>query len=192
MLSGLLNCRNGDSMKFRSDIRQWNTPAQLNQHIQQYDPAICSWVRSIVIHHTYRPTPLTWSGISSMKSLERYYTQLGWDAGPHLFICADAPAPSYNGVFQLTALNEVGIHAGVCNNSTWGIEVVGDYDSAPWSLQTTHMVAQSVAYLMKWINLPVNPTTIKGHRDCNSPKTCPGRAINLDAFRDIVQVYRYA
>jgi hypothetical protein len=179
-------------MAFRSDIQHWKSSAQLYQHIKQHDPAICSWVQSIVIHHTYRPIPADWRGLQSMESLKRYYTQLGWDSGPHLFICADAPNPAYNGVFQLTALNEPGTHAGVCNSTSWGIEVVGDYDSKPWSLQTTHMVAQSVAYLMKWVNMAVASTTIKGHRDCNSPKSCPGSAINLDALRSIVQVYRYA
>jgi len=179
-------------MAFRSDIRRWETPAMLHQHIIQHDPAICSWVKCVVIHHTYRPVPADWRGLQSMESLKRYYTQLGWDSGPQLFICADSQNPAYNGIYQLTALSEVGIHAGVCNSYSWGIEVVGDYDSKPWSLQTTHMVAQSVAHLMNWINLPVTAQTIKGHRDCNSPKTCPGKAIDLDAFRSIVQVYRHA
>ena len=177
---------------FDSDIRQWATPNQLNAHLKQHNPAICSWVKGVVIHHTYRPTPDTWSGMHSMKALQRYYEQLGWTAGPHLFICADAPRPADNGVFQLTPLNLRGIHAGICNSTTWGIEVVGDYDNKPWSLQTTHMVAQTVAYLMHWISMPIVISSVKGHRDCDSPKTCPGKAINLEAFRDIVAMYKNA
>jgi hypothetical protein len=182
---------------FDADIRQWSTWQAFREHLFQHDRRICRWVGGAVIHHTWRPTPVQWRGIASMESLKRFYIAKGWTAGPHLFICAGAPNPADDGIFQLTPLNLRGVHAGVCNPTTWGIEVVGDYDKAPWSDATSDLVTHAVRALFDWRELDTTPRTLKGHRDCNSPKTCPGSAINLDYVRRQVLAlddwgYRYA
>lgn len=150
----------------------------------QYSPAIAGWAKGVVLHHTWRPLPSQWQGQKSMEGLARFYAQKGWDAGPHLFIVYGSPNGSDDGIWQLTALNEKGVHAGECNATKWGIEVVGDYDKRPWDVVTEYYVLGVVSALMKWKNLPITPYSILGHRDCNSPKSCPGNTIDMAAVRN--------
>lgn len=166
-------------MPFLADIRQWNCPAEFAAHLNRHSPRLCGWVQKVVIHHTWKPRAADWRGLASMESLKRYYIKLGWSSAPHLFICVGAPNPLHDGVFQLTPLNLPGTHAGTCNSSTIGVEVVGDYDNSPWPAPLATVVHQSVAHFLQWRGLP--STAIVGHRDCNSPKSCPGKAISIPA-----------
>lgn len=161
-------------MPFAADIRHWPTAAALAAHLAQYDPAICSWVAGLTLHHTYRPTVAQWRGYSSMIGMRDFYIGKGWSAGPHLYVAPD-------GVWQLSPLNLEGVHATVCNKNRWGVEVVGDYDAAPWSQSLAELVYGTLAALFRWRGLSAD--RLNGHRDCNSPKTCPGRAIQLPAVR---------
>lgn len=170
-------------MSFAVDIRQWKTVEAFEAHLAGHDPSIAAWVKGVVIHHTYRPLPSQWRGRASMDGLKTYYQSLGWSAGPHLFIVTGSPNAADDGIWQLTPLNMVGIHAGICNSTTWGIEVVGDYDAEPWSPATKDMVVRATAALVKWRGISISADTLKGHRDCNSPKTCPGRAIDMQQVR---------
>lgn len=169
--------------RFDADIRQWHTWEQFRGFLFEHNRGICRWVSGAVIHHTYKPVPSQWRGMVTMNALQRYYQQLGWSAGPHLFICAGAPNPADDGIWQLTPLNLRGIHAGVCNSTKWGIEVVGNYDQTPWSPATNALVTHAIRALFDWRELDTTPKTVKGHRDCNSPKSCPGTAINLNFVR---------
>lgn len=166
--------------RFRMDIRRWATPADLARHLDHHHPNICSWWQRIVLHHTVAPTLAQWRGRRSMEALQRYYTGLGWDSGPHLFIAVGSPRAADDGIWQLTALSERGIHANRCNPYSVGIEVVGWYDRAAWSMPMRSMVYDVLVQLQRWQRRPI---TIIGHRDCGSPKTCPGRAIDLDVVR---------
>lgn len=170
-------------MPFAIDIRQWKTIEDFSAHLKLHNPEIANWVKGIVIHHTYRPLQSQWNGKSTMDGLKKYYQSLGWDAGPHLFIVANSKNPNDDGIWQLTPLNMVGIHAGICNSSTWGIEVVGDYDNVEWDKQTKELVIGAIGELAKWNSISINPSTLKGHRDCNSPKTCPGKKIDMNTVR---------
>jgi hypothetical protein len=170
---------------FVSDIRQWDSVSNFQQHLYAHSPAVCSWVSSAIIHHTWRPRQKEWRGLASMESLRRFYMGKGWSAGPHLFICVGAPNPAHDGIFQLTPLNAVGVHAGVCNSSTWGIEVVGDYDDKPWDDQTMELVADTIATLFRWNG--ISPNMIRGHRECRSPKTCPGKAVSIPVVQQRVR-----
>lgn len=173
---------------FAIDIRQWKTIDAFRAHLAAHDPAICDWVQGVVVHHTWSPTQRQWRGKASVEGLKTFYENKNppWDAGPHLFICVGAPNPEDDGIWQMTPLNMVGIHAGVCNPTTWGIEVVGDYDNQPWSDGTRQLVVGAIAALMEWRRLSVTPNSLKGHRDCNSPKSCPGKAINMAVVRQWV------
>jgi hypothetical protein len=170
--------------RFRSDIRQWSTPQTFGAHLRLHNNHICDWVSTIVVHHTVSPTLKQWRGRMSMEAIRRYYISLGWDSGPHLFLSSGAPRPSDDGVWQLTALNERGIHAGLCNTNSIGIEVVGWYDKEGWSPAMEKLVINTIVELYRW--LPRAPIGIIGHRDCGSPKTCPGRAISMTRVRTLV------
>ncbi len=176
-------------MPFRADMRQWVSVADFAAHLQAYAPSIAPWAQGAIVHHTYRPVQSAWSGLSTMRGMKSYYESLGWDAGPHLFIVAGSPNVAHDGIWQMTPLNEVGVHAGVCNSRYWGIEVVGDYDDAPWDAATRQLVVGAIGELLKWRSIAVSATSIKGHRDCNSPKTCPGTSINLTDVRSWVSTY---
>lgn len=174
---------------FAADIRQWKTVQEFASHLSAYNPAIASWANGVVIHHTYIPKQGSWHGQTSMVGLKNFYVGKQWSAGPHLFIVANSPNPANDGIWQLTPLNMQGVHAGVCNAHTWGIEVVGDYNVNPWDAQTRDLVVGAAAELLKWRSIAVSPTSVKGHRDCNSPKTCPGTAINLNDVRQWITTY---
>ena len=174
---------------FASDIRQWRAHTDFAAHLAKHDPIVCNWVHAVVIHHTVKPTPDTWRGLESMQSLRRYYQQnKKWPSGPHLFICAGARNPAHDGIFQLTPLNIPGTHATICNQSTIGVEVVGYYDNRGWSEATTDLVRYTLAHFMNWRSIARNG--LVGHRDCHSPKTCPGREISIDRVRDMVWTTR--
>lgn len=171
---------------FAIDVRQWHTIDEFKNHLAAHDPDVCSWVRGVVIHHTYKPAGKDWRGTSTVTNIAKYYGSKGWTAGPHLFICTDAPNPDNNGIFQMTPLNLRGVHAASCNATHWGIEVVGNFDVSPWSAAQTAATIGATAALMSWQMLPVNYETVRGHRETGSPKTCPGRMINMHHVRNLV------
>lgn len=171
---------------FHVDFRQWKTVADFSAHLNAHDPSICNWATGAVVHHTWKPTPKTWDGMRTMKAIQRYYVAQKWTSGPHLFICAGAPDPLDDGIFQMTPLNLRGTHAAICNSTTWGIEVVGNYDVGPWSDATEQLVLGAIRELFKWRKLVVTKQSVRGHRDCNSKKTCPGRFIDMNELRSIL------
>lgn len=160
----------------------------------------------LVIHHTWKPTRKDWEGRESIFGLKNYYEGKGWPAGPHLFIAGD-------GIWSLTSMYNVGIHAGAGNatykhrltgkryrghisafsayirkflrleNYSIGIEVVGDYDVEQWEGKTRHNTFGAIKILMNRLGL--KNEDIQFHRDF-SKKTCPGSAITKDwIFREL-------
>lgn len=172
---------------FAIDVRQWRTIEEFTAHMGAHDPTIASWARGVVIHHTWKPTGGDWRGVATINSMARYYQSKGWTAGPHLFICTDAPNPYDRGIFQMTPLNVRGIHAGRFNATHWGIEVVGNFDVAPWDFAQTATTTNAAAILLRWRNLPADYSTIRGHRETGSPKTCPGRMVDMNAVRVLIR-----
>ena len=179
-------------MPFRSDIRQWPTANALRAHLANYDPRIAPWCRAIVLHHTVRPDSTEWRGMRSMQAMQAYYTQLGWPAGPHLYLACHSLNPASDGIWQMTALNETGVHAAGANSFAWGIEVVGNFDAKPWSAVQQALIYDVVVALMQWRGITeVSKRTLMGHREVPSPKSCPGRMIDMDKVRaDIAQRLR--
>lgn len=171
-------------MSFAADIRQWPTVDAFAAHLAASSPSVAAWASAFCLHHTWTPTVAQWRGITTVKGTRDYYINVRkWDAGPHLFICGDAPDPAHRGIFQLTPLSIPGIHAGKCNARSWGCEVVGRYDDAFWSDATAELVYGVIAALYRWRDL--DPQSITGHRLCLNNKTCPGNAVvaRLDTIR---------
>jgi len=67
------------------------------------------------------------------------------------------------------------------NIKSIGICVVGNYDLEAPSPEKLALLARLVKSLMDIFNIPV--ANVKGHRDYNLHKTCPGLKFDLDAFR---------
>ena len=164
----------------------FSTVAEFEKYLQSIKKP--DWLEALVIHHTWKPVESDWSGLSTMNGMKKYYERLGWDSGPHLFVCIGSPDPKNDGIWLMSNLEEVGIHAGECNSVSWGMEIVGNYDVKPWSADLKNFLYTLIPVIMKKIN--VNSITIdnlRGHRECNSPKTCPGKMIDMNVLRNDLQ-----
>lgn len=162
---------------FRSDIKNLGDHHAFTAYLSQYDPKIAPWARAVTLHHTYRPDEQQWRGERTLRAIQKYYESLGWDSGPHLFIAPD-------GIWQLTALNETGIHVNrAVNRMSWGVEVVGYFDHRDWTPELRETVYAVTKTLLQWRSIPVSYDTLRGHREWGSPKTCPGTMINMDTVR---------
>jgi len=172
-------------MSFAIDVRQWKTIDEFKTHLSNYDEKIVPWARGVVIHHTWAPRLNQWRGIRSIKSIADYYKKLvpAWTAGPHLFIAAGSPKKEDDGIFQMTPLNLQGVHARIYNSTHWGIEVVGNYDEVPWSIETKELVHGATLALLNWKKIAVSRESLLGHRETGSPKSCPGKKIDMDIVR---------
>lgn len=134
------------------------------------------WARGVVVHHTWKPTVSDWRGERTMIGMRDYYIGLGWSAGPQVYVAPD-------GIWIGTPLRHQGVHATWTNASHWGIEVVGDYDAAPWQGAIDSLARGAIVALLRWCGAAVTPTTLLGHRETGSDKSCPGRAIDMNALR---------
>ena len=160
----------------------------------------------LILHHTYSPTIKQWKGKKTLYNIKSYYeNELGWSAGPHLFIAED-------GIWLFTPMFDVGIHAAT-GNATWtknggrvskgygkpgagwklqeysiGIEVVGEYDTKVWSGKTKDNAVAAIKILMD--NLNIDFEEVKYHSDY-SKKTCPGLMITRDWLLKEVWKYNY-
>lgn len=133
----------------------------------------------LVIHHTWKPTKELWTGQQSILALKGYYERKGWKAGPHLFIAED-------GIWLFTPMRNNGIHAGILNPRSIGIEVVGNYDAEVWSGNTKINALGAITFLMKQLRLENDD--IYFHRDI-SGKSCPGQAITKEwLFMELSQL----
>lgn len=176
---------------FDWSAERWGSVSDFAAHLSGLK--VPSWFNHIVIHHTVKPVQVDWRGTASMAALERYYRdsvvwydaagnqRRGWNSGPNLFVCLGSPQPEWDGIYQGTPVGHQGTHAGVCNSSSIGIEVVGNYDLSPWSGELHAFMIDLCVAICRWAKRPAS--IIVGHRDCNSPKTCPGSQIDLTSFR---------
>lgn len=167
--------------EFQVQRMYWKTAGDLRKYVRDFRrPA---WAEGVTIHHTYRPLAKDWAGSRSIDGLVRYYrNDLGWDRGPHLFLVHGSNGQ--DGIWQLTPLSVTGIHAGACNATHWGIEVVGDFDAAPWPAPLQDLIFDVSDVLLDWAAIQVvDAKTVRGHRECLKNKSCPGKAIDVGAMR---------
>jgi hypothetical protein len=132
----------------------------------------------LVLHHTYVPTEAQWSGLGSMRAMQRFYAGKGWTAGPHLYAGPD-------GIWLATPMSEIGIHAGTGNGSLaagWyaiGLEMVGYFDTIrPAGAVWQHALAV-MAGLSRRLQIPPRQL-ISFHRDYTNQKSCPGWAVTKE------------
>ena len=143
--------------------------------VQALPNPLPSWVAGLTLHHTWKPTVDQWRGERSMAALGRFYRDTNkWSAGPHLFVGPD-------GIWGGTPLDRKGVHAGLCNRDRIGIEIVGDYDHAPWPPALQARVVALCVALLHWAR--ADERMVNGHRECPSKKSCPGTAVNMNLVR---------
>ena len=169
---------------FASDVLQWRTAAACRTHLAAHPYAeTAAWARGVVVHHTWRPTAAAWRGPTSMQTLARHYAVTnGWPAGPHLFFVAGSPRAAWDGIWQLTPLNQPGVHAREANGHTWGAEFVGDYTRLPWSAPLAELGLGAIAALLDWAALPTSSETVSPHSRWGKPE-CPGAGVSMGDVR---------
>ena len=135
----------------------------------------------VVVHNTAAPKLSQWHstpGEQRMKNLEDYYkNKQKWSAGPHLFIADDL-------IWVFTALTTSGVHSPSWNAISWGVEMVGDFDTEPFNPGVRENTVDALATLHALRGL--DPVTIRFHKE--DPKTthknCPGKHVDK---ADLVQ-----
>lgn len=113
-----------------------------------------------------------------MLNLRSYYTSLGWDRGPHLFI-------DDKRIWVFSPLTARSIHAVSFNAASLSIEMLGNYDverpDSGRGEKVTALAAAAVVALSRRYRSVVKP--LQFHRDDpKTDKTCPGKLITKDWF----------
>ena len=172
---------------------QWGA----DENIRTWNPSYASTIRAATLHHTADSNNYTAADVPDiMRSIYRYHTvSLKWgDIGYNVVV--DKFGRLWEGRYGGLASTVVGAHAGGFNTGTFGVSMLGNYDT----VNTTQPMVDAVAAIIAWkFSLyNVNPTgtttltssgggtsryaagqsvtlpTIFGHRDVGST-ACPGQ-----------------
>jgi len=141
----------------------------------------------VVVHHTaapnlkQRPNGFTDQHLINLKHY--YENVMNWNGAPHFFV-------DDKGIIVFQALNKAGVHAKSYNSSSWGIEMLGNYDTVsdfnnPRAKEIFDTTQELVGFLCDF--LKVQPNTLKFHRDDPlTNKTCPGKLVDKSKFIEAV------
>ena len=119
--------------------------------------------RFAVLHNTgaptlkQRPAGLTPDHIANLRL---YYEDMGWHAGPHLFI-------DQNGIWVFSPMDAPGVHSPSWNAISYGVEQLGDYDceeydAGPGALVRAHAIDALAAIHAA---AGIDSATLRLHRD---------------------------
>lgn len=151
--------------------------------------ALGEWVPSlVVIHHCAAPSlqqrPKGFIR-EHMTNLAYYYgEEMGWSAGPHLFIDEDE-------IWVFSPLDRRGVHAASFNRTSWGIEMLGNFDVEDPTSGRGAMVLRTAGAAAAILLEKIGRTTraIRFHRDDpKTKKTCPGRLVTRELFLAMVEL----
>jgi hypothetical protein len=129
----------------------------------------------VVLHNTSEPKLSEWHSVPGeqrMRNLEAYYRDTQhWSAGPHLFVADDL-------IWTFTPLNTAGVHSPSWNHISWGVEMVGDYDSETFGDEVRKNVIAALVALHRKLGL--NPNTLRLHREdpLTTHRDCPGKNVS--------------
>ena len=138
----------------------------------------------VVLHNTAVPKLADWhkvSGEQRMKNLESYYKDTQrWSAGPHLFVADDR-------IWVFTPLTTPGVHSPSWNAISWGVELVGDYETEKFTAPLKDNAIRALALLHQLGGR--DPRTLRLHKeDPNTThKGCPGKAIMKQEIIDAIE-----
>jgi hypothetical protein len=169
---------------------QWGA----DESLMTWTPQIMPTIKAAVVHHTAGSNDYSAADVPSiLRGIYRYHAvSLGWgDIGYNVLV--DKYGRIWEGRAGGLGQAVMGGHASGFNNLTFGVSMIGNYDTAP----TTEPLIDSVAAIIAWkfslyhLNPlgrttltsggtdkfpagPANLPTIIGHRDTKST-ACPGR-----------------
>ena len=143
----------------------------------------------VTLHHTASPTlaqrPNGFSAQHLQNLLHYYQDTLGWNGAPHVFIDDQG-----DGIIVFQRMDKRGVHAASFNSKSWGVEMLGYYDTESFDTGRGQIVRdnamQALAIMCK--RLHVKADTIKFHRDDpKTSKTCPGTKVKKSYVVTAVQ-----
>lgn len=122
---------------------------------------------------------LAFDGDADVEVVRRWHREQGWhDIGYHYLV-------RRSGEVQVGREEEqVGAHAIGFNKRSIGIAMEGHGDHAVWTLPQMHSLLKLCDDVMSRYN--ISPDKVLGHRETGAPKSCPGKMIDMDAFRAIL------
>ncbi len=153
---------------------------ECQQHIREVP--VSRAIRSVIVHHTWRPTASNYRGLSTVRAVRQYHMkQRGWsDNGYHIMI-----GPSGD-IFLCRPISRAGAHCRGQNQDSIGLSYIANFDSEdPADYPGTEIGQQVVAALLQRFSL--TPDDIHFHREYAN-KTCPGRNLHLDEYRHQVEL----
>jgi hypothetical protein len=135
----------------------------------------------VVLHNTGAPTlaqrPQGFLP-QHMINLAEYYSGLGWHAGPHFFC-------DQNGIWAFSRADRPGVHSPSWNEISWGVEMLGDYDSEDFASGPGALVAENAVFLLAALSqrAGLDSHTMRLHRwdPKTSHKDCPGGHVSAGA-----------
>jgi N-acetylmuramoyl-L-alanine amidase len=131
----------------------------------------------VVLHNTSKPRFSQWHstpGSQRMQNLVHYYrNEMKWSAGPHLFIADDL-------IWVFTPLTTSGRHSPSWNLTSWGVEMVGEYQEEVFGNKVRDNTVAALATLHAVLGR--DPKTLRFHKEdeATTHKTCPGRNVNKE------------
>ncbi len=154
------------------------TPAQFKDHVAglkwtDWKPA------GITLHNTSAPTLAQWAESgpkhdARIANLQSYYEgELGWHAGPHLFISRDF----INGFSNIL---EPGVHSRCYNKTHIGIEMVGEYNVEAFDSGDGAKVRDNAVFAMAVLYRAIgkSPDDLVFHKECKKDNhDCPGKNV---------------
>ncbi|WP_299952286.1 N-acetylmuramoyl-L-alanine amidase [uncultured Modestobacter sp.] len=181
-----------DTMPAVYSRAQWGA----NEAIRTWDPEYAPTIKAATLHHTADSNDYSADQVPAiMRSIYQYHTvSRGWgDIGYN--VIADKFGRLWEGRYGGLSSTVVGAHAGGFNTGTFGVSMLGNYETAPTTPAMISAVADIIAW--KFSLYGVNPTgrttltsggggtarypagtavslpTIFGHRDVGTT-SCPG------------------
>ncbi|PRY51872.1 uncharacterized protein with LGFP repeats [Geodermatophilus tzadiensis] len=172
---------------------QWGA----DENIRTWDPEYATTIKAATLHHTADTNGYTADQVPAMmRSIYRYHTvSRGWgDIGYNVIV--DKFGRLWEGRYGGLASTVVGAHAGGFNTGTFGVSMLGSYDTVAVPQATVDSVAAVIAWKFALYNVDprgstvltsggggtsryaagvqVTLPTVFGHRDVGST-TCPGQ-----------------
>lgn len=185
---------------------QWGA----DEAIRSWDPEYAGTVKAATVHHTVNSNDYSSAEVPALlRSIYQYHAvSLGWgDIGYNAIV--DKFGRVWEGRYGGVGTSVIGAHAGGFNNYTFGISVLGNYETSDVPAQAREAVASIAAWILSLYGVaPGSRTTLTSagggtakysagtqvelpmvfaHRDVGST-TCPGRYLyeDMDWIRDRV------
>lgn len=169
----------------RGMIKRGFTPAQFLIYLRdEVAPKMAAWrPRGAVLHNTGK---MQWPGIVNGKTISPEqrldnmsvdWQKRGFNGGPHLVIAPDGM------IWAAWPLWKAGTHSPSWNQTFWGVETVGDFNSETPTEAMLSSIGVALAGMYAMIGQVPSDATFKLHKEDpgTTHKSCPGKNLGTKA-----------